>query len=486
MKKYLNSFIFLLILFIVVNIQEYFPAKSLFAVYSSLLIIYLIIEIVLVRISDKADYLLNPVVLASFFTFMLSFGLTNYLFLDENSHFNYQLYDRLGQNAFRYLANAMPLVIIGAISMWAGFHSGLGRHLFQFMTTSIIPVKKYFRKSFEIRFNLVLSFIILSILSRILAIYLGIFGYAQDPDIIKDLSAFDLPLNILGELGKFCLLIVSLAYFSSPENKKYKIIFLMILVVELFFGILSGMKIGLMMPFVILLFTNYLINKKLKKTYFFYFLIATALAYAIIEPFRVLRWYDPNFKSTPGYILSTFTEAYSLSQKIGLGQAEFAENVFLAAFMRTNYVIEIAKAKEYEDNVGLKDDDPDFKFNLFASPLIALVPRALWPDKPIQSLGNWFTRKVWGWDIESSTAMTPFGFLYFAGGIPFIIFFLFIVGIMQESLVKFMKLGSGGAIIFIGLLTSVVVIDSNVSGIFISWLRLFPILLFLQYFVFKR
>lgn len=486
MKKYFNSLICLLVLLCLIIIQEFFSSKALFLIYTCLLIIYLVIEVVILRIKDKSDYLLNPAFLASFFTFMLGFGVTNFLFFDENGSYYWLLYDRLGLNAFGYLADAMPLVIVGAIAMWTGYHSGLGQHLFYLMTNSLVHVKKYLRETYEIRFKLILVLAGISVFARVLAIYLGIFGYAQDPETVIDLSAIGLPLNLLGELGKFCLLIISLAYFNLPDNKKYKFTFITILMLEIFFGILSGMKSMIMIPIVTIILTNYLINKRFKKSFILYLFVAIAFAYTIVEPFRILRWYDPNFKSTPGYILSTFTEAYSLSKEIGFGQSEFSENVFLTALMRNNYVIEIAKAKEYNDNVGLKADDPDFKAMLFTVPIMAYVPRAFWPEKPQQIIAGWFTLKVWGMDIISATAMTPFGFLYFAGGAPFIIIFLFIIGVMQDALYKFFKLGSGGVIIYVGLLSTVVLIDSNVSGIFISWLRLFPILFFMQYFLFEK
>src|SRR3972149_4591964 len=195
MNKYLNSFIFLIVLFFLTNIQEYFPSKTIFVIYTSLLILYLMIEIVILRIKNNSNYLLNPALLASCFTFILGFGVTNYLFLSEDSFYNWQLYERFGLNAFGYLADAMPLVIIGAIAMWAGYHSGLGQHLFQLMTGSIIQVKKYLRVSFEIRFKLISSLFFFSLLARILAINLGIFGYAQDPETVIELSAIDLPLN---------------------------------------------------------------------------------------------------------------------------------------------------------------------------------------------------------------------------------------------------------------------------------------------------
>ncbi|MBK9284687.1 MAG: hypothetical protein IPM51_10280 [Sphingobacteriaceae bacterium] len=486
MKKYTNSFICLVLLILLISVREIFSAKTLFIIYTSTLIFYLIIEVALARVRDKTNYLLDPAVLASLFTFILSFGITNYIFINEDSFFGDQLFDRLGTEAFKYLADAMPLVIIGAIAMWVGNHSILGYKLYQLLTSSIINVKKYIRQSLEFNYGLILSLFILSVLARIIAIYLGVFGFTQGDESVNAYSGLEWSLNLIGEAGKLSLLILSLTYFNPTENKRYKLTFIIIFIIELLLGILSGMKANIMLPFLIITFSYYLINKRIKKSYVLFFIAAVFVAYAIVEPFRILKKIDPHFESTPSYILKSFVEAYTLSKEFNLKNPDLSESIFVSALMRSNYVIEIAKVKEYDDKVGLQYDDPDFKYNLFTFPIQAILPRILWSDKPIQSLGNWYTRNVWGWDSESFTAMTPFGFLYFAGGIPYIIIFLFIIGIMQNALFRFIKLGSGGIIIYVGLLSTVVLIDSTVNGIFIYWLRLFPIFLVLQYFIFKN
>jgi hypothetical protein len=123
---------------------------------------------------------------------------------------------------------------------------------------------------------------------------------------------------------------------------------------------------------------------------------------------------------------------------------------------------------------------------LYSVPLQTVVPRAIWTSKPEENIGQWFTQTVWGYPYRASIAMTPFGFLYFAGGIILIVPFFFLFGIMQKALFYFLKLGTGGIIIFIGLLLSIVLIDSTVNGIFVSWIRNYPILILFQYIILKR
>ncbi len=136
--------------------------------------------------------------------------------------------------------------------------------------------------------------------------------------------------------------------------------------------------------------------------------------------------------------------------------------------------------------MSLSDKDPDFLERLYTIPLQAFIPRFLWSGKPLENIGGWFTQQVWGYPLESSTAMSPIGFLYFAQGNIFIAIFFFIFGFLQKFLRQFLKEGAGGILIFFGFLTSLVLIDSTVNTIFVSFLRTFPMLLILQYIVYKK
>ena len=65
--------------------------------------------------------------------------------------------------------------------------------------------------------------------------------------------------------------------------------------------------------------------------------------------------------------------------------------------------------------------------------LYGLVPRIIWPDKPIVSRGGWFTNYV-GSDIASATAMTSFGELYWNFGFVGVALGMFIIGALYAGL----------------------------------------------------
>lgn len=453
---------------------------------SFFLITYLSFESYHQRRKEPERWMLNPAILASVFTFILSFGITNLLFLIPDSYFSISLYNKMGEHPFELLSKAMTSIILGSIAMWFGYKSKAGTRFYNFITKKMINLSRYVKSEFKLNYFFIFTFIIVSILARLHSISLGIYGYAQSPEELEEATGIAQTLYYLGLLGTFSFVLISLSYFSNKSSFKLKILFITMLSIELFFGIISGMKSAAVMPVFIPFVCYLIINNKINKSLMIATLVMLFIAYAIIEPFRILRNIDRGFKSDPVYIIETMFEAYEINKQIKLSN-QSDDNPFIYSVLgRTSYIMDAAKAIEHKDERGLTNMDPDFKFRLYTFPLQAFVPRAIWQNKPKEDIGLWFTQEVWGYSYYSSTAMSPIGFLYFAGGNFFIVVVFFIIGILQRTLVNFLKLGAGGAIIFLGLLGSVVLIDSTVNTIFVNWIRNLPILIFLQYIFLKR
>lgn len=463
-----------------------FDGETLLLIKSLYLTVYLLIEILILRYQDHKNWMISPVVLASVITFILGYGITNLIYFVPNSETRDKIIFRLGDSSFTLVNTAMDAVFIGAVFMWIGYRSNLGIFLFRFMTTTFFNVKKYFRTSFNYNKKLIFSLIIISASVRIYAMTLGVYGYANTPEQIAKAADISQYLNYLGLASRFALLVVSFAYFSSPKQSRTDFYILVTLVaVEVFFGLMSGMKTLVIIPFVIPFLTYFILKRHIKKSLLIFAVASVILAYIIIEPFRMLSIIDPNFKSSPKYILQTLYNAYILNKQIGIIEETDTEFFLFAVLGRANYLVEAAMAMDYKDRVGLSENDPDFANRLFFAPLHAVTPRFLWKDKPMENVGLWFTRQVWGLNFYTSTAVTPFGFLYLAGGYTLIIIFFFIFGIMQNTLLRFIDFKAGGIVIFLALLPSLVLIDHVVNSIFISWIRFYPAIILLQYIVLK-
>ena len=72
---------------------------------------------------------------------------------------------------------------------------------------------------------------------------------------------------------------------------------------------------------------------------------------------------------------------------------------------------------------------------LIEAPLIEIVPRAVWPGKPILAAGYQFSQEYFGLPAGlSSSAITPIGDLYTYGGWPPVIAGMFLLGCVVRLL----------------------------------------------------
>jgi hypothetical protein len=139
------------------------------------------------------------------------------------------------------------------------------------------------------------------------------------------------------------------------------------------------------------------------------------------------------------------------------------------------------------NNDELPEGSPEFLGNIILAPVMAVVPRILWPSKPLQNIGLWYTNQVVGLDLVSSTGMSPFTYLNFAGGPFAVVLGFLIVGILQRGLFDGLRqFGAGGLFVLLGLLGTLSNIDSAFNTFFVGIIRLLPILVFAQYVLLQR
>lgn len=484
-KKIFTGNYFFLFVFFFILILDFIEVPLInFIIKNIFIAVFLAYNIITYRKNHTDMWLLNPAVLASIFTFLLGFSFTNYIHFVPGSEANKFLYKQLGYNALQILNYVMTLVIFAAIVMWLGYYSKLGDRLYNFLLNKPLGLKRYFRSELKPNMAFIFILIIISVVARLYAIQIGIYGFAQSPKTLSENLAVALIINSAGQLINFSLILVAIKFFREGFNFTYRITLALIVLIEIYFGLISGMKSAVIFPVAILFICYYLVHKKIHKGFIVGTILLLIFAYIIIEPFRIIRMRDANFQSSPGYIASSMMDAYNLnkSRKIVYGD----EDIFSSIVQRNNYLLNAAKAVDFADNSVLDTQAPDFREKIYTVPLQAFIPRIFWKSKPIEDHAKWFSVVVWGGTATTAVAMTPIGFLYFAGGITAVLIGFFIFGVMQKFFWKFYLGGGGQLLIYFGFLSSVVLIDSSINGTLVNWIRNFPIIIFLQTFLIKK
>lgn len=263
------------------------------------------------------------------------------------------------------------------------------------------------------------------------------------------------------------------------------IMFYIVLGYEVVFGFLSGMKSAVVMPVIVVGIVYYTQRGRFPRWLIPSVVVGLMAAYAVIEPFRAERYENVAFSGTSlGSIVTTMTSARSVNSNKG------GEHVStpLRILARSNLTYIGSLGIEFAANhKELPAGSPAFLNDIILAPVHALVPRYLWNSKPLGTLGLWYTHQVVGHDYYSSTAMSPFTYLNFAGGPLAVILGFLLVGILQRGLFDGLRyFGGGGLIVLLGLLGTLGDINSAFNSFFIDLIRFLPILVVAQFMLLQR
>lgn len=451
---------------------------------TSLLVGYLLIEMQRVRRLHSTRWLLNPAVMCSVLTFILGFGLTNFLYFLPGEQLA-----RVGvQPVVTYwMVNLLALVLLGAIAMWLAYWSPFAAKLGRKFQRSHF-LDRLLRKDWNFRPDMMVFLVAISLASRLIAIRLGVYGYSSDAGRLSELGGITQYLSMTQGLGQLALVVVALRYFSPTGRTVHVALwFWGLLGYEMVFGFLSGFKSQVAMPIVIAGVCMYLRQGRLPWRWVVFVPVAISMAYAVIEPFRAARYQDKAFEGTSlTYIAKTMKEAYSGG---GASRQEGGPGTTLSFLARSNYLQIGSLGIEYADSRHLPDSAPNFLLNIFLSPIYAVLPRGLFEFKPLSNLGTWYRIEVMGIiGGNTSIAMGPFTYLYFAGGLVAVALGFFFIGIIQRVVTDVFLASpkAGAAIPFLILLPGLVIIDSSYYSIIINLVRYFPIALLLQRMIYRH
>jgi hypothetical protein len=329
--------------------------------------------------------------------------------------------------------------------------------------------------------------LVVSVLSKIWAINLGIFGYTSTYDRLIEAANYTQYFSWADSLGKIALVAVAFrAFTSNTVGKSGRSLLWFIAGIEIIFGFLSGFKSAVVMPLIIVGIVYYSQRNRIPSKLIAAAFLALFVAYAVVEPYRATHNENTGAGSVSFLgIIATIVD----SRSSGVDDLEQRASILLNIASRSTMTYIGSLGLEYAaERDVLPAGSPSFLWDIWLSPLHAVVPRFLWEDKPLQNIGLWYTQEVMGLDHFSSTAMSTFTYLNFAGGTFAVIFGYFIVGLFQRGLFDGILYfgGGGGLIIFLGLLPTLVILDSAFNSLFINIMRFFPLLIVIQYMLIRK
>lgn len=452
-----------------------------FFVMTVLLQVYVVREAMVIRAIHPQRWFLNPAVFCGFLTFTLAYGFTNILYFMP-----LDIRGALGLSAeiTPGMVKLQSLALIAAMFMFMGYWSTFAERAAD--DQSLKRFRTLILRDLEVpRLATIVILIATSTITRFYSISAGLYGYGGDSSAeqLAATGSYTQYLSLANGVGMLALVLSALSYYSMKRNSASTALFAMSFSVELMFGLLSGMKSAIVMPFVVPIICAYMARGRVSKVWLGYFVGALVMAYAIVEPFRAARGAEAGVLTSSGAIVELL-----LADKPQDRQAS-ETSVIWRILARGNVTYVGSLGIDYADaNAELSSTSPAFLEDLFLAPAHALIPRAIWTGKPLGELGYWYTQEVMGLQLFSSTGMGPLTYLYFAGGATAVVVFFFLLGILQRWLWFMLRpwTSIAGATIFFSLLTTVSNVDSSVNGLMINFIRIFPMMILLSRLLFHK
>jgi len=455
------------------------------------LTLYLVWEIRRELRRGGAIALLSPPVLASMLHFFLSYA-APILAIQLTDDFCVRLAAWSGVTEPAELINLVMYLVIGcAIALWFGYRSMLARSGAEFVRAELGRMG-FIRHRISPNMPVLILMGIVSLLATLTEIRLGVFGYSSNYDALFGQAQYRQLLASAADMMGLCLFLIAVSTFRGGLGKRRHTLLyplmLSIFALQVTTGFLTGFKGAVVMPGLIVTVAYYIVHRRIPKEWVLISIALIFMAYAVVEPFRVLRNQNANFDSTSlSAIAGTVVDAASQDHSDSSSGAYSTATQFVNRFELVSVTgtgIHYAATRD-----GLGPNAPSFLGSLLAAPFVWFIPRALWSGKPIYQFGLWFAQTVLDDAIgmRNSVGMGPISYFYFIGG-PFaclVGFFLF--GVFMRLLYQGLTpLGAGGWIMYLSVTSTLAVIPGEVgpafAGIFQSlffsaiaqWLALRP------------
>jgi len=324
----------------------------------------------------------------------------------------------------RWLTVALLYITIGLLSMWFGYtFGGAGKVRRPRHPASNLLA---YRSRYLARPSVILALYMLGFAARLYSIKKGLYGYVSNLSLFETSLAFQQWLAVASMLTKIALTIAWIEILSNKMNRLGRGLFYCLILIEVFFGLVSGMKgavIGVLFPIV---FLYYYFKRRLPWKLIGATVIVLALLIPINASYRdmvALGKIDTRSIASPlsGVVSATF-KAFSSAQSTNLLRQDVDWFVRRFSFLHSiNAIINQTPQKQ------------PFWYGRYywQIPALVFIPRAVWVNKPCLNYGKWFAITYLGYPQETRTsvAVTLVGDLYLNFGVVGVILGMFLLGL---------------------------------------------------------
>ncbi len=346
------------------------------------------------------------------------------------------------------LTDGAWIVALGLGAYWLGYLvSPLARspHVIRVLAAADIRFA-------TLRLELVPALYLVGLGTRLYMFQAGLYGYLNDRSAyFEALGALQL-LSYLEGCTRYALVLAAIALFRGKQPRWLSVFFGGMLGTELFFGMMSGVKGLVFVNFLLLGMAFWYVKQKIPVTLVVVALATAFFVFPVNYGYRVARVEEEfntrsflNAAAVLADLASDFVsgeigkdlpvdDILGANIKFALERVELLQNVSLAVAL-TPEPNEFLSGRYY-----------------FILPLLAVVPRAAWPEKPVLDSGRQFALQYWGVPesmVMQATAPTNIGDLYINFGAAAVAVGMLLLGVVGAGFYRLVAHRPGDGSIFL-------------------------------------
>jgi hypothetical protein len=439
---------------------------------TSLVAGYNIIELIQLYKVDKTLYFIKPVVMGTIILFLSQFGgITNFLLVRRNGDFA-TLYNNHLEKEPQWLCYSMGIVLGASIFYWFGYKLKIGRMLYN----SYMRVYQRFWSFRLAKSRLLLGWLIGAIIKLVINAY-GAIGHKYIKLMVEgeSLPSFVMRLKVFENLSLLFFIMLLFLSLKEKNNTFLRSFVWVAFVFELVFALTSGARFTIIVLFFSIFLVNYILKKELRV--FWIVFLAGILYFSM----TVVKGYKDYVFSSKSDIVKEANPLESIQGAIEFNKGikhntrlseDLKEAAKIEVIARFNYVNDLTQMIRYREVEGLKASDPNFVTPFLTFPFFAIFPKFYLFGVEEPKYGYWATHVLTG-GRRTSTAISPIGFTYLAGGSILVMVVFFFLGILMKW-AGFLMNGINtpvGLILFLAIMSTLIMFDSIVTGSYINLIR---------------
>ncbi len=239
-------------------------------------------------------------------------------------------------------------------------------------------------------------------------------------------------LQVLGTAaslgGAGVLAFVTIERCFHPSDMSSRLLFWVVLMSEVAWGLASGMKARALQPFIIVAIISSLIERRFRKRWVAVALLGLVAVYPFSNNYRRLVR-DEGGLSSPGSVVSTGLRAFTQTQASASSASTWARSGWQMSVKRLDMLTSVGLVLWLGPRARLLQG----KERWWMLPYYPFIPRFIWPSKPVLDKGLRFSVAT-GSVATSSMAITYPGDLYTLFGLPGIVLGMFLLGLVCQAL----------------------------------------------------